>query len=90
MADPAKQEEVGTRACVPTGKCTAEYSYDLVSAWISHARTYIVDARCGMMSKDSKGVLLKEASLCLDLLAKAFRDSKGKFENETFIITEEN
>ena len=90
MADPAKQEEVGTRACVPTGKCTAEYSYDLVSAWINHARTYIVDARCGMMSKDSKGVLLKEASLCLDLLAKAFRDSKSKLENETFIITEEN
>ena len=90
MADPAETEDVGTRACVPTGRCTAEYSYDIVMGWVKHARTYIADARCGMMSKDSKEVLLKEASLCLNLLEKAFKCSESKFKQETFVITEEN
>ena len=90
MADPVENGEVGTRACVPTGKCTAEYSYDIVAGWVKHAKTYITDARCGMMSKDSKEVLLKEAGLCLNLLDKAFRCSEDKFKQETFVITEEN
>lgn len=76
--------------CVPIGERRVEYSYDIVKSWIQHARSYVVDVQCGMVSSDSKRALLREAVECLDLLLNAFKDSEERFGRETFMIKEKN
>ena len=67
-------------------KESVEYDYALVEDWIKRARTAVVDARAGLMDKRSKEILLDDAIECLDLLERAFNDSKNNLQGTTFHI----
>ena len=62
------------------------YSYDHVESWVNSIRSYICDISNGMMSKETKRVILNEALEVIDLLRAAFKDSKETLGSPEFRI----
>lgn len=62
------------------------YSYEQVESWVNSARSYICDVATGLISKETKQVLLKEALEVIDLLRAAFKDSKETLNGSKFHI----
>lgn len=65
--------------------CTIQYSKEHVAMWADHARSYISDVSCGMVSKQSKAALLKEALECIDLLRNALAET-STFDGKIYTI----
>lgn len=64
---------------------TIKYSKEHVAMWADHARSYISDVSCGMVSKQSKAALLKEALECIDLLRDALAET-STFDGKEYTI----
>ena len=65
--------------------CTIKYSKQHVAMWADHARSYISDVSYGMVSKQSKAALLKEALECIDLLRDALAET-STFDGKEYTI----
>ena len=70
--------------------CTIKYSKEQVATWADHARSYIRDVSCGMVSKQSKAALLKEALECIDLLRDALAETSTFDGKEYTIVCKED
>jgi hypothetical protein len=70
--------------------CTIKYSKEQVATWADHARSYIRDVSCGMVSKQSKAALLKEALECIDLLRDALAEISTFDGKEYTIVCKED